>query len=151
MAAKKPVKRTTKAKKTAKPKAAKKTAHKAAARSFAIKDPEVKAYLDRAEPVQRAALNKLRAQIIQASPDALEIRAYGIAGFKYKGKPLIYYGYAKEHVGIYGAVPPEFLKDLKAFDVEKGTIRFQPNKPVPGTLVKRMVKARMAKIDGKAK
>jgi uncharacterized protein YdhG (YjbR/CyaY superfamily) len=148
MAAKK-TKRTTKAKKTAARKAAKPKAAKKTTRGYAIKDPDVKAYMDRAEPAQRAALNKLRGQIIQASPEAVEIRAYGIAGFKYKGKPLMYYGYAKEHVGIYGAVPPEFLEDLKAFDVEKGTIRFQPTKPVPATLVKRMVKARMAAIDGK--
>ena len=148
MAVKK-TKRTTKAKKTAARKVAKPKAAKKTARGYAIKDPDVKAYMDRAEPAQKAALNKLRAQIMQASPEAVEIRAYGIAGFKYKGKPLMYYGYAKEHVGIYGAVPPQFLKDLKAFDVEKGTIRFQPSKPVPATLVKRMVKARMAAIDGK--
>jgi uncharacterized protein YdhG (YjbR/CyaY superfamily) len=115
-----------------------------------ITDSSVKAYMSVAKPDQRAALNKLRGQILQACPDAVELRAYGIAGFKYKGKPLMYYGYTKNHCGIYGSVPAEFKKDLAAFDVEKGTIRFQPEKPVPATLVKRMVKARMAKIEAKA-
>src|SRR3990172_6283050 len=89
---------------------------------------EVNAYLAKAAPDQRAALQKLRATIKQACPAAVELRAYGIAGFKYRGKPLIYIGYAKQHCGIYGSVPPEFMKDLEAFDVDKGTIRFQPQK-----------------------
>lgn len=135
-------------KKSAKPKRATAKSKAAAPR---VNDKAIKEYLAKAKPDQRAALNKLRAQILQASPQSMELRAYGIAGFKYKGKPLMYYGYAKEHCGIYGAVPPEFLKDLKDFDVEKGTIRFNPKKPVPAALVKRMVKARMATIDGKAR
>jgi uncharacterized protein YdhG (YjbR/CyaY superfamily) len=110
---------------------------------------EVDAYLAKAAPDQRAALQKLRATIRQACPRAVEVRAYGIAGFKYRGKPLMYIGYAKQHCGIYGSVPHKFLKDLKAFDVDKGTIRFQPKKPVPASLVKRMVRARMAAVDKK--
>jgi uncharacterized protein YdhG (YjbR/CyaY superfamily) len=41
-----------------------------------------------------------------------------------------------------------FRDDLKPFQTSKGTIRFTPRKPLPGTLVMKLVKARMANIRG---
>jgi uncharacterized protein YdhG (YjbR/CyaY superfamily) len=35
--------------------------------------------------------------------------------------------------------------ELKAYDTSKGTIRFQPDKPLPAALVRKLVKTRIAK------
>ena len=121
---------------------------KAAPKSAAA---EVAAYLAKAAPDQRAALQKLREQIKQACPDAVEARAYGVVGFKYKGRPLTHFGYAKDHCAVYGAVMQAYAKDLRGFDTSKGTIRFTHDKPIPATLVKKMVMARMAEIEAKLK
>ena len=43
----------------------------------------------------------------------------------------------------YGVIEA-FKKELKSFPVSKGTIRFPVDKPLSATLVKRMVKARIA-------
>ncbi|MEO7965168.1 MAG: hypothetical protein ABIT38_14780, partial [Gemmatimonadaceae bacterium] len=68
------------------------------------------------------------------------------------GKPLIYFGAAAGHCAIYGAVDAEFKEALADFDTSgKGTIRFSPDHPVPATLVRKLVKARMAKLDLKTK
>ena len=96
---------------------------------------------------QRASLTKVRQQLIAAAPRAVEHFGYGLPGFKYNGHPLIYFGAAREHCALYGAVPKGFTEELKAFEVSKGTIRFTPKKPLPAALVKAIVKARMQEND----
>lgn len=105
-------------------------------------------YLAAAPAKQRAALRKVRAQIKAAAPDATEGLAYGIAGFKHRGKPLIYYGYAKGHCALYGGAIGAHAALLAAYDVSKGTLRFQPERPLPARLVAKLVKARIAEIEG---
>ena len=96
---------------------------------------------------QRRALTALRAQIKAAAPAAEEYIGYGLAGFKLDGKPLIYMGAAKNHCAIYGARADSALADkLKGFKQSKGTIQFSPDKPIPASVVKLIVKARVAAL-----
>ena len=98
---------------------------------------------------QRAALRKLRDQILAAAPAATEHFGYGLPGFKYNGHPLVYFGAAKEHCAIYGSVPAGFEARLKGFAVSKGTIRFILEKPLPATLVKALIKAKVAESEAR--
>ena len=41
--------------------------------------------------------------------------------------------------------------DLKNYDTSKGTIRFPVNKPLPATLIRKLIKTRIAEIEGRAK
>ncbi len=71
--------------------------------------------------------------------------------YSYKGR-LIYFGYAKNHIGLY-PIPPitqEFAKALKKYQTGKATIRFPLDKELPLELVKKMVKARV-KMNEEAK
>ena len=96
---------------------------------------------------QRRALTTLRKQIKAAAPGAEEYIGYGLAGFKLAGKPLIYMGAAKNHCAIYGARADEALAEkLKGFKQSKGTIQFTPDKPIPASVVKLIVKARVAAL-----
>jgi len=97
---------------------------------------------------QRRALTTLRKQIKSAAPAAEEYIGYGLAGFKVHGRPLLYMGAAKNHLAVYGARADDALADkLKAFKQSKGTIQFTPDKPIPGAVVKEIVKARLAALD----
>lgn len=104
-------------------------------------------YLAGVAPAQRAALQKLRGQIARAVPEAQECISYGIPTFRLAGKPLIAFGAGKNHCSLYptsSATTAQFAGELKDFPTSKGAIRFQPDKPLPAALVRRLVKARMA-------
>lgn len=104
-------------------------------------------YLAALSPEKRAALQRLRKVIRAAAPKAEECISYGIPAFRLNGKFLVGFGATAAHCSFYpGAVLTSFGEDLDGYDTSKGTIRFPPGKPLPGTLVRRLVKARIAKV-----
>jgi len=94
---------------------------------------------------KRAALERLRKTIRAAAPRAEECISYQLPAFRLDGKWLVWFGAAANHCAIYGVV--EAHKDeRKDYDTSgKGTIRFQADNPLPATLVRKLVKARIAK------
>ncbi len=95
---------------------------------------------------KRAALEKLRKDIASAAPKAEECISYQVPGFRLEGRLLVSFGAAANHCAFYpGAYPIEAHKDeLKAYSTSKGTIRFSADKPLPVTLVRKLVKSRIA-------
>ena len=93
---------------------------------------------------KRAALERLRRIVRAAAPGAEECISYGLPTFRLDGKGIACFGAAANHCAIYGAVGAH-KDELEAFDTSKGTIRFQPDVPLPATLVRKLVKARIAK------
>ena len=95
---------------------------------------------------KRAALEKLRRAIQSAARKAEECISYQIPAFRLGGRMLVAFGAAANHCAFYpGAFPVEAHKEeLKAYDTGKGTIRFQADNPLPATLVRKLVKTRMA-------
>ena len=95
---------------------------------------------------KRAALEKLRRAIKSAAPRAEECISYQIPAFRLGGRMLVAFGAAAKHCAFYpGSFPLEAHKDeLKAYDTSKGTIRFQADRPLPATLVRKLVKTRIA-------
>lgn len=61
---------------------------------------------------------------------------------------LAYYGAAKKHCAFFpGAYPIVACKaDLKNFSTSKGTVRFTPEHPLPASLVRKLVRARIREI-----
>ena len=96
---------------------------------------------------QRAALQKLRQTIHAAAPKAEECISYGIPAFRLNGRALVFFGAWANHCSFYpgsSTTLKKFRSDLKGFPITKGTIRFSPDNPLPITLVKKLVKARIA-------
>src|SRR5580765_3638778 len=102
-------------------------------------------YLSRLPDDKRRALTKLRKIIRAAAPRAEECISYQIPAFRLDGKGLVWLGAAAKHCAIYGLVGAR-ADGLEDYDTSgKGTIRFRPDKPLPAGLVRKMVKARIAK------
>ena len=103
-------------------------------------------YLEPLDRKKRAALEKLRKTIRSAAPAAQECISYGIPAFRMGGRLLLAFGAGANHCAFYpGALPLKaHEKELEAYDTSKGTIRFQAERPLPATLVRKLVKTRIA-------
>ncbi len=111
------------------------------------KPASVDEYLARVSEDKRAALEKLRGMIRTLVPKAEECLSYGLPAFRLNGRPLIALGAAEHHCALYpmsSAMVKMHQKELKPYETSKGTIRFQPDKPLPAALVRKLVKARVA-------
>ena len=102
-------------------------------------------YLARVPEPARGTLKKIRAMIRSVVPaEASEAISYGIPSFKYKGWLVGYAAFANHCSFFPGALPRKFADELKRVPTSKGTIRFPVDKPLPATLLKKLVGARIA-------
>jgi uncharacterized protein YdhG (YjbR/CyaY superfamily) len=103
-------------------------------------------YLAPLSTEKRAALQKLRKAIKSAAPKAEECISYQIPAFRLGGKMLVAFGAAANHCAFYaGALPVKIHKAaLEDYDTTKGTVRFPAEHPLPATLVRKLVKTRIA-------
>jgi len=93
---------------------------------------------------QRGALKKLRAQILAAAPGAEEKISYGQPTYLLHGH-LVSFGAFKKHLSFFpmnSTLIAQF-PEAAAFATSSGTMQFQPEKPIPAALVKKIVKARI--------
>jgi uncharacterized protein YdhG (YjbR/CyaY superfamily) len=113
---------------------------------MATKPRTIDEYLAPLSSDKRAALQKLRKAIKAAAPEAEECISYQIPAFRLDGKMLVWFGAATNHCSFFpGARPIEVLKgELAGYKTSKRTIRFPATSPLPDTLVKKLVKARIA-------
>jgi uncharacterized protein YdhG (YjbR/CyaY superfamily) len=116
-----------------------------------VKAPQdVAGYLAALPKEQRAALEKIRKTIRSAAPKAEEVISYGIPAFRYNGYGLVWFAAWKDHLSLY-PIPRGFQRDLKGYKTAKGTIQFAPDKPLPATLVRKLVRARLAETAKRSK
>lgn len=104
-------------------------------------------YLSGLKADQRAALQKLRAAVHSAAPDAEECIAWGMPGFRLDGRCFLTFRATAKHCSLHpmsALTVAAHEKELAAYDTSPGTIRFQPSKPLPAGLVRKLVKARIA-------
>ena len=107
-------------------------------------------YLKKLPDDQRAVLENIRKTIKSLSPEITELISYSIPSFKYKGRQFVAFAAYPTHCNFLLMSYPlmdTFKSELKRFETDKATIRFTVDKPLPISLLKKLVKARMAEID----
>ena len=92
-------------------------------------------------------LQKMRAAIRKAAPDAEEAIKYGMPTFVWK-RNLIHFAAYKNHIGLYpGPKAIESFRDqLSKYNLAKGTIQFPLDKPVPSGLITKITKFNLKAI-----
>lgn len=110
---------------------------------------QIRAYLAAQPPGTRAALKKIRQTILSVAADAVEGFSYRMPAVKLDGKALVWYAGFKNHTSLYpigDAIRRKYAAELEGFETSKGTVRFPLSKPIPVTLVRRLVKARIDEL-----
>lgn len=118
---------------------------------MADKPASIDEYLATVSEDKRAVLEKLRRTIKAAAPKAEECISYRLPAFRLNGKMLVAFGATARHCSFYpmsATTIAAHQEDLNEYDTSKGTIRFQPDKPMPAALVRKLVKARIAENNG---
>ena len=106
------------------------------------------AYLAALSADKRVTLEKVRKAIRAAAPEAEEGMSYGVPAF-IQGKPVAGYAAGANHCSYYpmsGAVIKTLAAELEGYQTSKGAIRFPVSQPPPATLIRKLVKARLAEI-----
>lgn len=89
-------------------------------------------------------MEQVRSIIKKTAPGAEEAISYGIPAFRLYNRYLIYFAGFKNHIGLYPApVNSEiFKKELSGYKTGKGSVQFPLDKPIPLSLVTKIVKFR---------
>ncbi len=107
-------------------------------------------YLDELDPADRAVVEHVY-DVVQATvPDLEQGKSYGMPALLYRGKALISVMRTRKHFGVYpysGRVPAIVAESVDDLDYDKGTIRFQPERPLSDDTIRAIVAARVAEID----
>lgn len=89
-------------------------------------------------------LEKVRATIRKAAPDAEEAIKYQIPTFTLNGN-LVHFAAFKKHIGLYPAprALEEFKDELSGYKGAKGSVQFPLDQPIPFDLIGRIVEYRV--------
>lgn len=99
-------------------------------------------YLAALQPEVVAAVNEIRAAIVDVLDEPTETIAYGIPTFKVGGRNVVHVGGYRRFVSVY-PVPDDatLLTELTPYRVSQGTLRFPLDRPLPIDLIRRVVTA----------
>lgn len=89
-------------------------------------------------------LEKVRATIREAAPDAKEKISYGIPTFTLRGNLVHFAGY-KKHIGFYPTPSgiEKFKEELSVNKGAKGSVQFPLDEPIPYDLIRQIVSFRV--------
>ena len=91
----------------------------------------------------RVPMNRIRAALKEAVPEAEEVISYQMPALKFKGI-LIYYAAFKNHIGYYPTNSGilAFEKELKGYKTGRGSVQFPLDKPMPLDLISEIARFR---------
>ena len=104
----------------------------------------------------QSILQKIRATIRKAAPQAEETINYQMPTFKLHGN-LVHFAAFKNHIGFYPTPSgiEKFKKDIEKYEWAKGSVQFPLDKPMPygliGKITKFRVQENLAKVKAKGK
>ena len=106
---------------------------------------EVDDYLASLDEPKRTTLEALRQTILEIVPEAEQGISYGVPAFRLQGKVVAGFAAFKSHLSYLphsGSVFLELRDDVAKYKTSSGALQFPVDKPLPKTLVRRLISVR---------
>jgi uncharacterized protein YdhG (YjbR/CyaY superfamily) len=115
------------------------------------KPKDIDSYIAQLPADLQAILEKVRATIHHAAPEAKETISYRMPAFRQHGI-LVYFAAWKKHIGMYPPISGDkaLEKAIARYAGPKGNLRFPVDEPIPYGLIERIVKLRLKQDTAKA-
>lgn len=113
---------------------------------------EVDVYLAKVVQPHRSTLKEMRKRIKEVIPNSEEGIAWGMPAYKIEGKYVAGFAAFTNHCSFFpysGGVVEKLSADLRKYVTSKGTVHFAIDKPLSKTLIRKLVKARLAELERK--
>jgi uncharacterized protein YdhG (YjbR/CyaY superfamily) len=114
--------------------------------------PRVTEYIDQYTGTIHERLTLLRETIQAVFPHTIEDISYGMPAYRPapNKRGIVYFAYAKDHIGIYGIIEPTNNSNMAAtlapFRTGKGTLQFAHTQPFPIEAIRDILKYYKARI-----
>ncbi len=104
----------------------------------------VEAYIAGFPEEIQAILQRVRATIKEAAPDAQEAIKYCLPTMVLHGN-LVHFGAFRDHIGFYPTPSgiEAFRDELRPYRLRKGTVQFPLDEPIPYDLIRRITRYRV--------
>jgi uncharacterized protein YdhG (YjbR/CyaY superfamily) len=115
------------------------------------KPKDIDGYISQFPADVQAILEKVRATIRQAAPEAKETISYLMPAFKLHGM-LVYFAAWEKHIGLYPPISGDkaLEKAVARYAGPKGNLQFPLDEPIPYDLIERIIKLRVKQDSVKA-
>ena len=106
-------------------------------------------YLAALDEPKRTTLQELRQTIHGIIPHAEECISYGMPAFRLEGRVIAGFAAFKNHLAYLphsGSVLGELADDVAGYDSTPGSLHFPIDKPLPKSLVKKLIATRLKEV-----
>jgi len=103
-------------------------------------------YLRQIEEPKRSTLEALRLTILEIVPDAEQVISYRVPAFRIDGETVAGFAAFRDHLSYLpfsGSVLSELADELGAYTMTKSALHFPVDRPLPKTLVKKLIAVRL--------
>ena len=108
-------------------------------------------YIEKSPVQTQEKLHEIRKIIREEAPDAVETISYQMPTFKLYGQNLVHFAGWKSHIGFYPTPSgtTTFEKELTDYKKSKGSIHFELDKPLPISLIRKIMRFRIKEVKDK--
>jgi uncharacterized protein YdhG (YjbR/CyaY superfamily) len=109
---------------------------------------DVDEYLRRIEEPKRSTLQALRRTILEIVPEAEQVISYRVPAFRLSGQTVAGFAAFRNHLSYLpfsGSVLPQLADELEGYAMTKSALHFPVDRPLPKTLVKKLIAVRLGK------
>ena len=109
---------------------------------------DIDEYLRGIEEPKRSTLEALRRTILEIVPDAEQVISYKVPAFRVDGQIVAGFAAFKDHLSYLpfsGSVLTELKSELEGYTMTKSALHFPVDRPLPKSLVRKLIAARRSK------